>query len=153
VRVPNVTPDDPFDAVRDRVRAEIETHFKVVLNRPEILNRIGENVIVFDFIRADVAREILDGMLRGLMWDLRQTLGIEVRLADAAAGELRAHCLQDLSNGGRGIRNQVETHLLNPLARALFAADGKSGDRFEVTTVRPGAVTTLELVPLPAEGG
>lgn len=90
---------------------------------PEILNRIGETVIVFDFNRADVAREILDLMLRGLLGDLRHTLGIEVRLANAAAGELRAHCLRDLSNGGRGIRNQVETHLLNPLARALFDAE------------------------------
>jgi hypothetical protein len=149
-RVPNVSPDDPFDAVRDRVRAEIETHFKVVLNRPEILNRIGENVIVFDFIRADVAKEILDGMLRGLLDDLRQTLGIEIRLADAATDALRTHCLHDLSNGGRGIRNQVETHLLNPLARALFDTDAASGDRFEVTAVRPGAVTGLELTPLPA---
>jgi hypothetical protein len=25
-----------------------------------------------------------------------------------------------LSNGGRGIRNKVEAHLVNPLARALF---------------------------------
>ena len=33
-----------------KVRAGIEKHFKSVLNRPEILNRIGENIIVFDFI-------------------------------------------------------------------------------------------------------
>ena len=144
-RVPNVTPDDDFEAVRDRVRAEIETHFKVALNRPEILNRIGENIIVFDFIRAEVAREILDGMLRGLLADIRHTVGIEVRLADAATGALQAHCLEDLSNGGRGIRNQVETHLLNPLARALFDVEAVAGDRFVVTAIHPGDITALEL--------
>ena len=34
------------------MRTEIERHFKTVLNRPEILNRIGDNIVVFDFIRA-----------------------------------------------------------------------------------------------------
>ena len=48
-RVANVTPEQPFEEVRSRVRAEIANHFKLVLNRPEILNRFGENVIVFDF--------------------------------------------------------------------------------------------------------
>ena len=50
-RIANVRPDEPFETVQKKVRAEIERHFKLVLNRPEILNRIGENIIVFDFIR------------------------------------------------------------------------------------------------------
>ena len=55
-RVPNVTPHDPFDQVRSRVLEEIERHFKLELNRPEILNRIGDNLVVFDFIRPAVAQ-------------------------------------------------------------------------------------------------
>lgn len=35
--------------------------FKTLLNRPEILNRIGDNVLVFDFIRAEVAQLIFEG--------------------------------------------------------------------------------------------
>jgi len=34
--------------------SEIGRHFKLILNRPEILNRIGENIIVFDFIRDEL---------------------------------------------------------------------------------------------------
>ena len=41
-RVPNVCQDEPADEVVAKVRCEIDRHFKVVLNRPEILNRIGE---------------------------------------------------------------------------------------------------------------
>src|SRR4051794_39278696 len=48
-KIANVTPEQPFEEVRRKVRAEIKTHFKMVLNRPELLNRIGENIIVFDF--------------------------------------------------------------------------------------------------------
>ena len=40
-RVPNVTPDDSYEHVQASVRAEIERHFKLTLNRPELLNRIG----------------------------------------------------------------------------------------------------------------
>jgi hypothetical protein len=32
-------------------------------------------------------------------------------------------CIHDLSNGGRGIGNQLESRFINPLARALFAFD------------------------------
>ena len=145
MRVPNVSPNDSFDAVRDRVRSEIEAHFKVVLNRPEILNRIGENVIVFDFIRLDVAEQILEAMLGSLLADLQSGQGLDIRISDAAREALRRHCLLDLSNGGRGIRNQVETHSLNPLARALFDADAAPGDQFEIAAIEPGDVTTLAL--------
>jgi hypothetical protein len=148
-RVPNVTPEDSFAAVRDRVRSEIETHFKAVLNRPEILNRIGENVIVFDFIRHDVAEQILDAMLRSLFADLQAAQGLEIRLSDAVMEALRRHCLLDLSNGGRGIRNQVETQLVNPLARALFDTAAAPGSRFEISSIEASDVTTLTLTRLP----
>ena len=50
-RSENVSQDQPYDVVEFRVRDEIANHFKFRLNRPEILNRFGENIVVFDFIR------------------------------------------------------------------------------------------------------
>jgi hypothetical protein len=146
-RVPNVTPDVPFEEVQRRVRSEIEGHFKLVLNRPEILNRIGENIIVFDFIRHDVAARIFDMMIGGLLSHAREA-GYEVALSTLARETLEAICLADLSNGGRGIRNQLETHLVNPLARALFELDSASG-RFCVEEIDTGTTTSLRLAPAP----
>jgi hypothetical protein len=143
-RMPNVSPNEPFEIVKAKVRAEIENHFKLVLNRPEILNRIGENIIVFDFIRDDVAEQIFDQMIDALLRDVK-ALGFEVTILDGARAALRSLCLADLSNGGRGIRNQVEAHLVNPLSRALFDAGAKPGDRYEIQSVLPGASTTLTL--------
>ncbi len=148
-RVPTVTPEDTYENVRSRVRAEIETYFKVSLNRPEILNRIGENIIVFDFIRPGVAEQILDGMIASVLADLRVGQGLEVRLGDTAAATLRDQCLRDLSNGGRGIRNQVEAHLLNPLARALFDISAAPGDSLEIVTITPGSIPMLEITQVP----
>jgi ATP-dependent Clp protease ATP-binding subunit ClpA len=143
-RVQNVSPGEPFDIVKAKVRAGIEDHFKSVLNRPEILNRIGENIIVFDFIREDVAQQIFDQMIDALLADMR-ALGFDVPISNPARATLQTLCLADLSNGGRGIRNQVEAHLINPLSRALFDGGAQAGGRYEILAVQPGASTTLTL--------
>lgn len=145
-RVPNVSSEEPADAVAVKVRSEIDRYFKVVLNRPEILNRIGENIIVFDFIRPAVAIEIFDQMVHQVLQGVEQQ-GIEVTISPAALDRLRSRCLKDLSNGGRGIRNQVEAHLVNPLARALFDANALPGSRWKATDVAIGDVTSLTLSP------
>jgi ATP-dependent Clp protease ATP-binding subunit ClpA len=144
-RILNVRPESGLDEIRKRVRAEIEEHFKVVLNRPEILNRIGENIVVFDFIRPDVAVGIFESMLASLVRDLKETQGIEIAFASEASERLQQLCLADLGNGGRGIRNHVEAHIVNPLARALFDADAKNGQCLRVTRVEPGTPTALVL--------
>jgi ATP-dependent Clp protease ATP-binding subunit ClpA len=133
-RVANVTPNTPYAEVAARVRSEIERHFKLTLNRPEILNRIGENIIVFDFIRAEIAEQIFTQMVDGLFADLReQQLAIE--LAPDARAALHDLCLHDLAHGGRGIRNQIEAHLLNPLSRALFDQDAQPGEAFLIQSL------------------
>jgi ATP-dependent Clp protease ATP-binding subunit ClpA len=73
--------------------------------------------------------------------------GIDVTISPAALDRLRLRCLKDLSNGGRGIRNQVEAHLVNPLARALFDANALPGSRWKATDVAIGDVTSLTLSP------
>lgn len=144
-RVPNVTPENDYTDVQAKVRSEIERHFKVTLNRPEILNRIGDNLIVFDFIRVGVAGQIFSGMTETVLSDIASNQGIGITLSDAARNKLKDLCLADLSNGGRGIRNKVEKHLINPLGRALFDLNAASGEGFEITDVDVGTVTTLSL--------
>lgn len=141
-RTANVTPDQPFEEVRSRVRTEIANHFKLVLNRPEILNRFGENVIVFDFIRPQVAEKIFSSMVDAVLADATAS-GQSVEIAPEARETLRHLCTSDLSNGGRGIRNMIEAHLINPLARALFdrAAEGPS----KIMSIESGTVTTVVL--------
>ena len=41
-------------------------------------------------------------------------------------------CLGDLTHGGRGIGNMLETVLINPLARALFDFDLTAGQTITV---------------------
>lgn len=139
-RVANVLPGEPFEAVQGKVHGEIERYFKLVLNRPEILNRIGENIIVFDFIRTDVAEQIFTQMVDGTFADLREQR-LVIELAEAPRQALHDLCLGDLSNGGRGIRNQLEARLLNPLSRALFDQDAQPGERFLISALDADGLT------------
>jgi ATP-dependent Clp protease ATP-binding subunit ClpA len=72
-------------------------------------------------------------------------MGHVLTLAPEVQAKLQSICLADLSNGGRGIRNQLEAHLINPLARALFEQDSLSGS-FRVDGLESGTTTTLKLV-------
>jgi energy-coupling factor transporter ATP-binding protein EcfA2 len=143
-RVANVKADEAYDVIREKVLTEIRDHFKLVLNRPEILNRMGENIIVFDFIRPDVAQQIFQQMLAAILDDLKSK-GFAITLDASVLSHLQSECLRDLSNGGRGIRNQLEARLVNPLSRQLFDKDAQPGQTFGL--VHFSDTGRIELVP------
>lgn len=119
-RMTNVTQDMAYEIVSQKVRSAIEDYFKLELGRPEILNRIGENIVVFDYIRPDVAQLILDGQIKKIKKTLLAEKQITLDLDDAVRNYLLKAATNNLSNGGRGIGNIVESDLINPLARFLF---------------------------------
>ena len=119
-REANVTSDMPYQEVSARIREAIENYFKLDLGRPEILNRIGENIVIFDYIRTDVAKQILESQIKKIMSNLSIEKHIEVSISEIAYGILQEYALENLSNGGRGIGNVVENLLINPLSRYLF---------------------------------
>ena len=119
-RYQNVTMDMDYPEVEKRLRQAVEDHFKLELGRPEILNRIGENIVVFDFIREEAGKAILKAQVDKIIRRLAEQKNIRVTVTDEAYAELSAAALADLSNGGRGVGNQVEALLINPLSRWLF---------------------------------
>ena len=131
--------------VEKRIRAAIADFFKLELGRPEILNRIGENIVVFDFIREEAAKAILSSQVNKIVRRMAEQKNIRITVSEGAYAELLAASTADLSNGGRGIGNQVESLLINPLSRWLFdnevLADASvTIDHFDVTS-RPPALT------------
>lgn len=115
-----VQPGEAYEQVERKVRAAIADYFKFTLGRPEILNRIGDNIVVFDFIQPAVAERIFAGMLDNIARRVAEEHDLALHLSAAARQQLLEWCTQDLSDGGRGIGNRLETTFVNPLARALF---------------------------------
>jgi ATP-dependent Clp protease ATP-binding subunit ClpA len=144
-RVAQVGVDDKFEEVSSKIKSEIEKHFKLALGRPEILNRIGENIIVFDFVRNDTAIKIFEHQLKGTIEDLASTQNISLDISADAKSQLQELVITDLSSGGRGIRNRLEAHFINPLSRAIFDQGIQGGDSCAVTSVTAGSVTNISL--------
>ena len=138
----NVTSKMPYGEVSQRVREAIEDYFKLQLGRPEILNRIGENIVVFDYIRDDVAKLILNAQVDKIIRNMAVEKHIQLTLSDEAMEELTRQALGNLQNGGRGIGNVVEDLLINPLSRYLF-----DHDIFENAAVRVEAIQAEAMPP------
>ena len=132
-RVQNVQPGDPYEKVESKVREAIGNYFKFKLSRPELLNRIGDNIVVFNFITADVAQRIFDGMLRNIARRLHEEFKIQLAMSPEIRATLLDRCTADLSNGGRGIGNRLESVFINPLSRALFEVDLEGKQKVAVT--------------------
>ena len=130
-----MTQDMPYEEVAMKVRSAIEDYFKLELGRPEILNRIGENIVVFDYIRPAVAELILDGQIGKIKKTLLSEKQIKLELGDAVRDHLLNAAESNLANGGRGIGNIVESDLINPLARFLFDNKTFSDAEVEISAI------------------
>jgi ATP-dependent Clp protease ATP-binding subunit ClpA len=138
-RIQNVSLSDPHPVVEERVRGAIQDYFKFRLSRPEILNRIGENIGVFGFITPDVAAQIFDGMLRNVTTRVQAEHKVELVVDDEVRDRLRELCTRDLTNGGRGIGNRLESLFVNPLSRSLFRFPLEGKRRVTVRTLTEDA--------------
>jgi ATP-dependent Clp protease ATP-binding subunit ClpA len=125
-----IKPDMEYPAIHEEITAAISDFFNSRLNRPEILNRLGPNIVVFDFIRPREAGRIFQKMLANILGKLRDSHKIALNLETEDQELLSQLSCRDLSMGGRGIGNALEEAFVNPLARALFKVRAKAGESY-----------------------
>lgn len=119
IRYQNVTIDMPYSEVEEKVLTSIKNFFNFRIGRPELLNRIGNNFVVFDFIRENVVDEILQSQVSKIKRNLINEKDITLELSSEYYSQLHTKASNNLINGGRGIGNMVESILINPLSRIL----------------------------------
>lgn len=127
-RYQTITPEMDYNTIQKELLATIKDYFKYTIQRPELLNRIGDNFIVFNFIREKAVAEILNLKLNAIVDNLEHEKGINLDVKPPFREYLLNKAQGDLSNGGRGISNMVETCLVNPLAKVLVKEDWEAGD-------------------------
>jgi hypothetical protein len=119
----NVDPNkdtDYFD-IREKISLGVHSYFKHYLGRPELLNRIGQNIVVFDFVRPDIMRMILERkVLPTIAKQIEDRWKLRVLFSETVVQQLLDVATGDISSGGRGIGNLAEAAVLNPLSRAIF---------------------------------
>ena len=135
-RVLNIDPSTATDELERRMRSAITDHFTLHLNRPELLNRIGDNIVIFDFISPEIARELAEMFIDNIVARVQKEQKITVLVSPEANQTLIAEAVADLAFGGRGIGSVLESIFVNPLARALFESDTRAGERVSVKAVQ-----------------
>ena len=122
-----MSPDN--EKVKEQFVKKVENHFIHTLSRPELLNRIGNNIVPFNFITDDkFLVDIARVKLEPLREFLKEKYGVEDFIFDNEEKALRALVSSvDRSKGGRGVLNEIVTCIFDPLADFLFQeAEDKS---------------------------
>ncbi len=120
------------EQVRVRFTEMVRKHFVEVLGRPELLNRIGDNIVPFNFIQDEAT---LIAIARAKLAPLRDFLKEKYKIEEIAFQD-ESKALGAIvkgarrENGGRGILNDLVTHLFDPLSDFLFdQVDGRTVGR------------------------
>ena len=146
IKKPIVTPEMEYPEIQKKVRHAIEDYFNLGLGKPEFLNRIGENVVVFNFIRDNEAKQILEIQFDRIKKRLLEEKNIELKISDNAQKTLTDAARNNLSYGGRGIGNVVESMLINPLARYLFDNEIKAQAKLHIRDIVADSSSNYQLV-------
>ncbi|GAA1561882.1 AAA family ATPase [Actinomadura kijaniata] len=145
-RVQNIHADMDYEEIEVRVKTAIADHFTAVLNRPELLNRFGDNIVVFDFIGREAADKIFDLQFANICRRVAEEHRLVLTVKSEALQTLREWCTAELDKGGRGIGMALESTFVNPLARALFDRELVPEEKITVTGVRrEGSIVHLDL--------
>ncbi|MCX7758424.1 MAG: AAA family ATPase [bacterium] len=134
-KIIRVSPDMPYDKVEVEIKNFIHDYFKFRINRPEILNRIGENIIVFDFIRPESAKLIFEKMINNVKMRIYDSKKVKIDISETVYKFLLDYCTKDLSMGGRGIGNKIEEVFVNPLSTLLFKLNPKENETVEIENI------------------
>lgn len=120
----------PYEAVRQHFLDAVTEHFTRPpradgaggLGRPELLNRFGEGIIVFDILRAEHVRGIATKFLRALAASAQDRSGWVLEWDASVMAWLETAMRQgdNLLFGGRRIKTLIEAAVERPLNRWLF---------------------------------
>lgn len=147
----------PYAQVKEKILKAVEEHFKFKLGRPEIYNRMGNNFVVFDYIRPEVVDLIINKILYDISSKMAEQKNLKLEFARPVNDFLRERAFNNIELGGRGIGNLIETTLVNPLAGEIFDR-GLDGGKLIIKSIierKEGSVETytLEIADCEEESG
>ncbi|TXG99629.1 MAG: ATP-dependent Clp protease ATP-binding subunit [Rhodocyclaceae bacterium] len=118
-----IDPTSSDEQAREAFRSTVRDHFVRKMGRPELLNRIGDNIVAFNFVRdRGFLAEIMRSKLGSLRAQLKEKYGFRtVRIADEQAFLETVAQDIDPAMGGRGAITALTKWLIDPVSKFLFA--------------------------------
>ncbi|MEO2031092.1 MAG: AAA family ATPase [Planctomycetaceae bacterium] len=111
-----------YSDLREHFQREVCNFFVNELQRPEILNRIGEdNILVFNYLRDETTRnKIIERQIQNLAKIIRKRFRFGIQLTEPFRNVLKFHPSGFQSNGVRGVRNLLRKLVFDELALQIF---------------------------------
>lgn len=100
---------------------KVQDHFITKLGRPELLNRIGDNIVAFNFIDdPKVFTDIAKLKFRTIEDFIAERYGAKIVLEHEDDIFMAIGKKAGKQNGGRGLLNVMESVIINPLSEFIF---------------------------------
>ena len=120
----STAPEDlpAYEEVRKHYMDATKMYIAEELKRPELLNRLGDNIVVFDILRPQFFPEICNGILEIMVANAREEHDIDLDFSDGQVAAMICDKMRAMENfvlGGRKIRELIKTHVQTPLSRAI----------------------------------
>lgn len=120
--------DDKQQSIRDHFLHSVEQFFMFEISRPELLNRIGSNIVSFNYIHsAEIQRKIVASHLSRIsdeFEDKYRQKGFGLVVDDEVITFLvEKHGKKMAQFGGRGVTNALESEIIRVLARAVLQVE------------------------------
>ena len=99
----------------------VRKHFVEELHRPELLNRIGNNIVAFNFISTpDVFVNIAKSKFRSVEMFVQERYKAKLVFEDEQSAFRAIAAKSGIQNGGRGMLNVMESAIIDPLSEYIF---------------------------------
>ncbi len=128
---------------------KVRQHFTTELKRPELLNRIGDNIVPFNFITEDgFLLAIAQSKLKPIKETLKEKYGIDdVVFADEQNALTSILSSLDKTMGGRGVLNELVRTIIDPLSMFIFENEVETrGKRLLIDQSGEDPVFTFHLI-------
>lgn len=100
---------------------KVQDHFITKLGRPELLNRIGDNIVAFNFIDdPEVFTKIAKLKFKTIEEFVTERYGAKIVFEKEDAIFRAIGKKAGKQNGGRGLLNVMESVIINPLSEFIF---------------------------------
>ncbi len=107
--------------VKKQFVEKVKKHFIEKLGRPELLNRIGDNIVAFNFIDdPSVFTKIAKIKFKAIEDFVEERYGAKIAFESEDDIFTSIGMKAGKQNGGRGLLNVMETVIINPLSEFIF---------------------------------
>jgi ATP-dependent Clp protease ATP-binding subunit ClpA len=112
----------PYLDVEKHFDSEVRWYFSNYIGRAELLGRLGDNIIVFDLLRAEFITSIANKFLQQYVEVTKEKYKLSVTFSSSVSERLSLQMQEErnLVLGGRRIKSLLETLVEKPLNSWLF---------------------------------